>query len=281
MNISILIPVSNDLGLKRCINSIDESVEVVISLNKPSKALRKQVDSIINLKKKGKKYKKIKFVVCEIKEQSIAKAYNNGIKHASYDKVLLMDSDCIFKKGCINRLDKNIKQKFLSKGKVIFTYESFITKVVAKAREFHTSDVVNAYSPPLLFSKKIISYIGGYYFHPSLYWLEDSEFDKRVRNTNLEIGYDQKANVFHPPISPFSDLRNSFCYGISKKIGVYLGIHDKPRGVIKSVKKYLIDASKEKGFFIGVYLLIWKLSFLLGYYLEGIFKIKKIEKKAF
>ena len=275
MKVSVVIPVSNDLRLKRCIDSVDEKVEVVISLNKPSIRIKEQVNFMLRQKKEKKKYQDIKFVVCEIKKPSIAGAYNNGIKHAAYDHIFLMDSDCIFEKKCIRKLENNLGNRLLSKGKVIFTANSWVTKIVAKAREFHTSDKVSAYSPPLLFSKKIISYIGGYYFHPKLCWLEDSEFDKRVRNAGLEIAYDPTANVYHPPLSPFSDLRSAFWYGVGKRIGVELGIHDKPTGIIGSINKYVVGASKEKGVFVGVYLFIWKVGLLSGYFLQSILKLRK------
>jgi len=275
MNISVVIPVSDDLRLKRCVDSIDEKVEVVVSFNKPSEEIRSLVRSMLKSQENGKKYKEIKFVVCEIEKPSIAGAYNNGIKYSSYDRIFLMDSDCIFKKGCIKKLEKNLKNGFLSKGKVIFTTNSWISKIIAKAREYHTSDKISAYSPPLLFSKKIIDYIGSYYFHPSLYWLEDSEFDKRVNKARLKIAYDPTANVYHPPLSPASDLKSAFCYGVGKRIGVELGIHDKPTGLIGSFNKYLIGASKEKGVLVGIYLFIWKTSLLMGYYTQFIFKLRK------
>lgn len=275
MKVSVVIPVSNDLRLKRCIDSVNEKVEVVISLNKPSIRIKEQVIFVLRQKKGKNKYQGINFVVCEIKKQSIAGAYNNGIKHASYDHIFLMDSDCIFGKGCIRKLENNLGNRLLSKGKVIFTANSWITKIVAKAREFHTSDKVNAYSPPLLFSKKIINCIGGYYFHPSLCWLEDSEFDRRVRNAGLKIAYDPTANVYHPPLTLVSDLKSAFWYGVGKKIGVELGIHDKPTGIIGSIKKYIFDVSKEKGVFVGTYLFIWKMSLFTGYFSQSLFKLRK------
>ncbi|OGM29475.1 hypothetical protein A2630_00575 [Candidatus Woesebacteria bacterium RIFCSPHIGHO2_01_FULL_44_10] len=276
MNISVVIPVCNDLRLKACIDSIDEKVEVVISLNKPTKELKDLIKSILKVQKEKNKYKNIKFNICEIGYPSIAGAYNNGIKHASYENILLMDSDCIFEKGCIRKLHQNIKGHLLSKGKVVFSSNSLVTKVVARAREFHTSDKVSAYSPPLLFKKKIINKIGGYYFHPSLCWLEDSEFDKRVQNAQLEIAYDKSAKVIHPSLSPARDLKSAIWYGVGKRIGVELGIHDKPTGLIGSIKKYIIMAPKSKGYLSGLYLFTWKMALFVGYYSQKFFKIRPV-----
>lgn len=273
--ISVVIPVSNDLKLKDCIDSLKEKAEVIISLNKPSEAVKQQVYYILKQQKEEDLYKNLKFIVCTIKEPSIAGAYNNGIKHATYDLIFLMDSDCVFQKRCIQKLKKNMEGKLLSKGKLVIMSNSFFTRVVAKAREYHSTDEINAYSPPLLFSKKIINYIGGYYFHPSLCWLEDSEFDKRVRNAGLKIAYDPTANVYHAPLSPFTDLRSAFWYGVGKRIGVKLGIHDKPTGVIGSIKKYAIYGSQAKGISVGMYLLVWKTALVTGYFSQVLFRLRK------
>lgn len=270
MNISIVIPVSNDLRLQRCIESIDEVVEVVISLNKPSTEIKTLTRSLI----KAKKYSHLRFKVCEIPQPSIAQAYNNGIATASYHKILLMDSDCIFQPGCIKKLNDNLGENLLSKGKVIFTHDSQVTAIIAKAREFHTSDKISAFSPPLLFDKKIKKYIGGYYFHPKLCWLEDSEFDSRVQATKLNISYDPTAQVLHPPLTPLRDLRSAFWYGVGKRIGVENGVHQKPTGVIGSIQKYIFSASQEKGVLAGSYLFLWKMALLSGYYTQAVYKLR-------
>lgn len=272
MNISILIPVSNDLKIIEALKSIDEKVQVVVSLNKPSQEILKLVKNI--QKKRFPALKNLDIVFCKIDYKSIAGAYNNGIKTAKYDNILLMDSDCIFEKGTIKKLFLNYKGNLLSKGKVIFKRSSFLSGVIARAREFHTSDKVSAYSPPLLFKKKIINYIDDYYFHPNLCWLEDSEFDKRVRDAKLNISYDPEAIIYHPELTIKNDLKSAFWYGVGKRIGVKIGIHDKPTGIIGSFKKYVINASKVKGLASGIYLFIWKLALLFGYWTQKIFKIR-------
>ena len=105
MNISILIPVSNDLKIIEALKSIDEKVQVVVSLNKPSQEILKLVKNI--QKKRFPALKNLDIVFCKIDYKSIAGAYNNGIKTAKYDNILLMDSDCIFEKGTIKKLNKN------------------------------------------------------------------------------------------------------------------------------------------------------------------------------
>ncbi|MDO8592036.1 MAG: glycosyltransferase [bacterium] len=275
MNISILIPVSSDLMLKRCIDSIDEKVEVVISLNKPTKEVLEQVEHILYLKRSKKSYPGINFKICKIEEASIAKAYNNGINHASQNLVLLMDSDCTFKKGTIRKLAEGIKGCLLSKGRVEFLHNSRVSRIVAKAREFHTSDTISAYSPPLLIRKEVSRHIGNYYFDPALCWTEDNEFDSRVQMADLHIQYDESAVVQHPTLSIARDLKSAFWYGVGECIGVEIGVYRKPRGFIKSIKKYIVSASKTKGLAAGFYLYIWKSTLLIGYYAQKLFRLRQ------
>lgn len=271
MKISIIIPVSSDLKIKECIKSVDEVAEIIMSLNKPTK-------KILRLLKKIKKNDPhLRF--CRINYPSIAGAYNQGIKTAKYDNILLMDSDCIFSNGCIRRLYNNYKNNQLSKGKVIFLHHNKLQKIIAHAREFHTSDFVNAYSPPLLFKKSIISKIGGYYFHPALCWMEDGEFDLRVRKAGLGISYDPKAKIFHQELSLRKDLHNAFMYGVGRRIGVALKIDKKPTGLIGSFNKYLIVGAKKKGLGVGIYLYFWRVILLMGYYCQKYFHLRKFDIK--
>lgn len=270
MRVSIVIPVSSDTEVINCIKSIDEVVEVIVSLNKPTKIVTELLEKHLVMEKSNSNG--ITTKICKIDYPNIAEAYNNGIKNAKYDKVLLMDSDCVFEKGCIKKLYTNITGHLLSKGMVVFSSNSLITKVVARAREYHTSDKINAYSPPLLFDKKIKKHIGGYYFHPALSWLEDSEFDRRVQKANLSIAYDESAKVVHPPLTPPRDLRSAFWYGVGKRAGVELGIHQKPTGLVGSAKKYIINAGKVKGLATGIYLFIWKIALFTGYFSRQILR---------
>ena len=274
MNISIVIPVSSDLRIANCVKSIDENVELVISLNNPTEELRNLAQDIA---KNPKKFcaKELDVKVCQIDYLSIAGAYNNGIKHSSNDLILLMDSDCTFSPGCIKKLYHNLDSNKLSKGKVNFLFTNSLSKLISRAREFHTSDFINAYSPPLLFNKNILRDIGGYYFHPKLCWMEDGEFDYRIRETKLNISYDSTAIVHHCALTLLKDLRNAFWYGVGRRISFDLRLVEKPSGFIKSINNYFLKGCQSKGFFVGFYLLLWKYIQLIGYYSQGVFNIRK------
>jgi len=274
MNVSVLIPVSSDLRISDCVRSIDENIELVISLNRPTKELKSLVKKMAENPEKFCA-KKLKVKICVISYLSIAGAYNNGIRHSSNDLILLMDSDCVFSPGCIRKLYHRLDTNKLSKGKVNFLFTNRLNQLLARAREFHTSDFINAYSPPLLFNKDIIDDIKGYYFHPRLCWMEDGEFDCRVKEAKLKISYDPTAIVEHCPLILSKDLINALWYGVGRRISFDLGLVEKPSGFIQSINNYFVKGWKAKGFLVGAYLLFWKYIQLIGYYSQGVLKIRK------
>ena len=94
LDLTIIIPCATDIKIKYCIQSIFETciddVEILVSLNGTSKDVKEVLKNFRNVK------------VCEIREANLSKAYNNGIKHASRNNILLMDSDCVFGKDAKN-----------------------------------------------------------------------------------------------------------------------------------------------------------------------------------
>ena len=86
--ISIIIPCADDLRVAQCIESIDENAEIIVVLNGPTEQIKNLV----------KKYFVKTFF---LKERNLGMALNVGIKNASYNRVLLMDSDCVFFKNTI------------------------------------------------------------------------------------------------------------------------------------------------------------------------------------
>ncbi|CUO38364.1 glycosyltransferase family 2 protein [Clostridium disporicum] len=206
MELSIIIPVKDDIRIKQCVESIDEDVETIVVMNDPSDDVKKIVSNL-NVKS-----------IC-IDEANLSKAYNAGIEAAKYENIMLMDSDCIFEKDTIKKLYNGLGDSKLSKGLVEFKYNTFSSKVVAKVRQFTTTDFCNAFSPPLIFKKNIIEDIG-YYFNPNLKWEEDFDFNNRVMEKRLKINWDKTAVIYHPPLSMKQDLKSAYNYGIGHGIGI-------------------------------------------------------------
>ncbi|MED3526362.1 glycosyltransferase family 2 protein [Bacillus thuringiensis] len=253
LNLSIVIPAYNDVRLEKCLKSIDENVEVVVVLNGATKEVKKIAYSS-------------NAVIGELPTPNLAKAYNYGIDISSKDNVLIMDSDCVFLPGTINKLFKLLDVGPLAKGRVMFSFNSKIGKIIARARHIHTCKK-NAYSPPLAFNKEILAKVNGYYFDENLSWTEDYDFDIRVKSANLKILYDDKARIIHPELSIKQDLKSSFNYGVGHARGV---LHKKdgyyePKNKTKSIINSYKYIKKKYGYLTAFYLIFWQLAFYRGY----------------
>lgn len=252
MNLSVLIPVKDDIRIVNCINSIDEEVEVVVVMNDPSDEI---VDIVSRLNVKS----------ITIPEANLSKAYNVGIATATYDKILLMDSDCIFEKGTIKKLYNGSFNAKLSKGMVIFRYDSLQSKIVSRVRSFTTSDYCNAFSPPLIIDRSLESELG-YFFNPALIWEEDFDFNKRVAERRIKIHWNKGAKIYHPPLSMKDDLRAAYNYGVGHGIGINEGIFEeesnKERN--KRLKNSYKLLRKEKGLLEFLYYIVWNKMYQKG-----------------
>ena len=252
MNLSILIPVKDDTRIVNCINSIDEEVEVVVVMNDPS-------DEIIDI------VSKLQVKSVFLPEANLSKAYNAGIEASKYDKILLMDSDCIFEKGTIRKLYNGALNSKLSKGRVVFTYDSLQSKIVSKVREFTTSDYCNAFSPPLIIDRSLKNELG-YFFNPALIWEEDLDFNARIAMKRIRIHWNKGAVIYHPPLRIKNDLKAAFNYGRGHGIGINEGIFQEEslKERVRRLKKSYKIIKEKKGILECFYYRIWNFQYQKG-----------------
>jgi len=257
MDISIIIPCADDIRLAKCIESIDEDVEVIVALNGATEEIKDLV--------RGYGVRS-----CEIPERNLGAACNEGIKVASSQNILLMNSDCIFRRGTIRLLYEGLRDHKVARGRVIFESKGFISKVIARAREYTTTDMVRAYQPALAFRKDIVEDIG-YYFDNDIHWTEDADFDRRIRRAGLEIKYIPDAIVYHPPLTIWTDLRSACRYGIGRRIAEekkLVDTHPPFRLSLGLIFSQFADAKNKKGIWTAIYLTVWILAFGFGYYMQ-------------
>lgn len=249
--VSIVIPCADDIRIKNCLESIDEKVEIIVVLNGATNKVKKIV-------------KKYNVKTVEIHERNLAKALNVGIAKSRNIKLIFMDSDCIFEKGAIRKLYKGLTNYGVAKGKVIFESNSFISRVIARVREYSYYDTPKPYNPFLGINKNIKKLIGNYFFDSNVHWTEDADLNTRLKETNIKINYVFDAKVFHPSLSLNHDLRSAFRYGIGKRIRVETG---KANNVGTHFKK-VFDVMNKKGFLAGAYYFIWNISYSMGYFYQ-------------
>lgn len=253
---TIIVPAKNDARLRHCLDSVDEDVEIVTALNDATDEVR----AIAANHPRSP-------VVTEIAEANLGAAYEDGIRVASGRYLLFMDSDCVFAPGAIRALATAAVEHPLVKGQCRFTSApSGLSRIIQSAREFQTSDFVNAYSPPLLYDREIVREMGGYHYSPLIHWQEDREFDFRAQLAGHRVEYCPAGVIEHAAQDGISDLRSGFRYGLGEAIGRELGLFVTPpwHWSLRSDLASVGGSLRRKGMGPAIYRLCWLACYRTG-----------------
>lgn len=265
--LSVVIPVSRDLRLSECLKSIDEPVEVIIVLNNfPSLGVKNIVNDFC--------WKDLKVVNLDGGHNNLSVAFNAGIKAASNEKILIMNSDCIFKKGQLGRISNLLNAHDVVKMRIKFSYRSFSEQIVSRTRTlFHEyyNDGKNIFGPGLGFKKSVRAELNGYFYDEEIAWGEDGELTKRINRSNLKL-YKVKSQIVHAPETMKHDLLTALKIGAGKRAADRKLQCGKIKGVVSILAENLFDhkghfkiAYRTFGITIWSYLVVWKMAFTLGY----------------
>ncbi|MDO8436045.1 MAG: glycosyltransferase [bacterium] len=266
--ITVVVPVSNDKRIGKCIDSVDENAEIVVVLNNNPTT---EVVDIVRISRR------CKIIIINEKGCNLARVFNEGIKSATHDKIMLMNSDCTFQPGLIREASRQLDFYDVVKARVVFDYEKYSQYLVSQCRYLfhHIFDGgKNLYGPGLSFKKSILNMIGGYFFDERMGWGEDGELSNRIKSSSLKIMI-LKQNVDHGKEGMIHDLK------IAYKIGKGSGIKNRKNGVsikdaltadlrhiLKDQKRQFRLAYKHGGPVLVNYFLLWKIVFHLGFYEE-------------
>ncbi|MGW2959453.1 glycosyltransferase family 2 protein [Streptomyces sp. NPDC001220] len=218
-DLTVIIPVRDDPLIYRCLASIDVHCSVVISTNgSPDWFL----EGLTTYAKAASHV-----TVLSTSESGIGLAYNRAIMQAVTPLVLLMDSDCAFEPGAIASMLAEASFA-LVKGRVQFETAGRGSRLVAAARRLTEDPLVtkkvNAYSPPLLYSRDIVEKMGGYHFNAAMKWREDRDFELRRRKSDIPVRLVPQAVIWHRPLSVRDDLRSVRAYGVGQAHGESLKV---------------------------------------------------------
>lgn len=153
--VTVVIPCKDDRKIKQCILSIDPTVcEVLVVFNGAKKEFIEEITAFVRQEVSNLEYR---FQILE--KPNLARALEIGTRCSENELVLYMDSDCVFECGCIDAFLSEAERKDMSncvlKGNIIFDPgDTWLENVIANSRTHHTADVLTAYKPPLLISKK-------------------------------------------------------------------------------------------------------------------------------
>jgi len=262
---SIVIALKDDERIFRCIESVDEDVEIVLSLNGTPDGLRKRLEQAPG-----------RIVITSIPETgNLGGAYNAGIEAASGRYILLMDSDCVFDPGVIRRMAYRAAVYPVVKGQVVYgVAPGLVSALIARIREFDEGDYISALSPPLIYDRTIARYIGGYQFEPLIHWCEDREFDFRLQLADIPVLYDGQSTIHHDAQKGFQDFRSYWRYGVGEGIGQELGVFSTPAIPVvwrlASDLGILFDCARSKGPLAALYYLATLVVFHCGTLWHGL-----------
>lgn len=269
--VSIVIPVSSDKKIRECLASIDVDAEIIIVLNNnPSK----EVIGILERDQHGMSCKRI-FI--RNSGCNLAKVFNLGIEAASNDRVILMNSDCIFPPLLIGKIASELDRYDVVKSRVDFDYSNKAEHLVAQCRRlFHQvfDGGKNLFGPGLAFHKDIRKKIGGYFFDELMRWGEDGDLSKRIYQSGLKcLILDE--NILHCPVSIKHDLIVAFKIGNgtrvkNKLLGISLlkSFFNDFWGFITDRRQRYRQAYRNGGLSLLCYFFTWRMAFYLGYYTE-------------
>lgn len=264
--ISIVIPVSKDIKIKQCLNSVRDNLEIVVVLNNnPSQ----EVMEIVGMDKRC--------IVVSLATAgcNLAQAINAGVKKAKYEKIVIMNSDCIFPEEILNKISACLDDIDVVKARVSFLHNTFLESLVAKVRYLYShifNSQKNIFGPGMAFNKRIINRVGGYLFDEDMGWGEDADLSRRIHKSQLPCLF-LEEEIIHLPESIFHDLKIALKIGAGKRVRDFkdsipfiIGVKDLFCGIILDKYQHLRLSFKHCGLIVTVYLLIWKMFYFLGYF---------------
>lgn len=256
-------------------NESENVFDCIASVKKTSPRARIVV-SVVASKDISKRLTKLGIVNCIVGRGNISRTTNKGLELIKNGKVLITDSDTIFSKDCISRLDQDLDKYDVVKPRLVFQTNLTITsKLIANLRCYFNSKNTKMFTPGLAFDVSIKRKIGGYYFDEKVFWGEDSEFSNRIEDQNLKTFFDKKAVIYHPKVSLKHDLAGAFLIGAKKP---------ERKTLIEIVKKRLTtfrEIYKAFGCQTLLYSFLWYLIFDIGKISKHLGKLgKDIEKIA-
>jgi SAM-dependent methyltransferase len=264
LDISIVIKCKDDFRVFDCIKSIDEEVDVVVSLM-PNKTIQRKLEAL-----------GVRYVTSP--PGNLAITSNRGIDSAKHEKVIIMDSDTTFASGCIRELYKALDLYNVARPKIVYQRDRkvFLSGIIGRCRAF-VNEYPLTYTPGLGINKTIKDRIGGRIFDEDIPWAEDDDLYQRISEASIPVAYVDHAEVYHTPISLKHDLRAAYRIGGGVRLSVEKNNRDAPEYITNWLNRFLKgeqlrefwEMFKVKGGTVAIYNILWAISYYLGFYLDG------------
>jgi hypothetical protein len=202
-NISIILRCSNDLRVFDCLDSIDVVCDIVVAMT-PNQEIQEELE-----------LRNVRYVLSPVGNP--AKTTLSALPHLKFQNVLLVDSDCVFKRGAISRLIELFKDADIVRPRIYFVHNDFSSYLTHLCREYVNTYNDFVYEPGLLIDlTTVLPEIGGYLFSELAPFTPDGEFDYRLRQqSKLRITVDNEISLEHDALSFSKHIYSNWRYGCS------------------------------------------------------------------
>jgi glycosyltransferase involved in cell wall biosynthesis len=258
---SVVIRCGDDERVFKCIESIDEDVEIIVSTCDNS-AFQRKLDA-----------RSLDYVVSPRGNLSVVS--NIGFDAAKYDRVLITDSDTTFEKGCIFKMFQALDEYKVVRAKLRFKERSdlSLSRVVAEARDYVNS-LPLVYTPGIAVRKDLLPDIGGFLFNPPVPYAVDADLDYRIKNSKIPVKFLDDAVIYHDAEDLKHDMKAAYrigrgCAVSSIHLPNLIKTSDKNHWAtvkkLKGVKfRNYRDVLDRKGTVVLAYQLLWDTLFYAG-----------------
>lgn len=266
LDLSIVIRCGRDRdGLLRCIKSVDEPAEIIVSAADDAIFLNEMRD--------------YGYTVAPHVYGNWSLAAETGIEAASHNQIIMMDADSIFTTGAIGIINQALTDgHLLVQPKVTFlTDQRPLSRVISNARTHENRFQPKAYSPGLgLKRQELLEAIGvnGHIYNLNVLYGDDGYLDQRAGEKGISVYVAKDAHIYHDPIALKHELIASFHFGQ----GEYQ-LEQNPTSIweqvaqgflAKDAQRYFMSANEEYGKDTVLFMLLWRLIYIAGFGYESV-----------
>lgn len=207
IDLTIIVRCSRDPRVVDCLDSIDSDCQVVGALT-PDRLLERK------LRERGVPH-------AITPHGNPAATTNAALSLVSTGSVLLVDSDCRFMPGAIDRMRRLAETADIVRPSIDFRTDGLSSRATSVCRDFQYTYRGYVYEPGLLLRlDRVLPVAGGYLFDHRAPFTPDGELDFRLRTSGalsrLRIVTDAQTTLQHAPLPFRRHLYSYWRYGASE-----------------------------------------------------------------
>ncbi|MFQ6060013.1 MAG: glycosyltransferase family 2 protein [Thermoplasmata archaeon] len=268
LDLTVVIRCGDDERVFRCIESIDETVEIIVSASENPVLQAK-------LEERGIEY-------CLTPRFNLSVTSNMGFEKATHDKVLITDSDTWFESNCIKRVYDALEDFKVARTRLVFDHGADVpfSRLVSEARDYVNSLPV-VYTPGIGIRADLVPDIGGFLFNDPVPYAVDADLNYRIQKAGIPVKFLSDAIIHHDVVGVWQDLKAATRIGLGCMVSAQLlsGHHISGASACSTVRelkgvkpRHLMDVAKSKGIGVFLYQLLWDLHFYTGRNFQWLFR---------